>query len=62
MLLTRWRRWWGCLGVLLHAGIALTMNLGMFSAGMLSFYVVVLAEWWVPGFGVNRQFRDRSPR
>lgn len=48
VLLTRWRRWFGLLGVGIHLGIGLTMHLGMFSVGMLCFYVVVLADWWVP--------------
>lgn len=48
VLLTRWRRWFGLLGVGLHLGVGLTMHLGMFSVGMLCFYVVVLADWWVP--------------
>ena len=48
VLLTRWRCWWGLIGIAMHLGIALTMHLGMFSVGMLCFYVVVMADWWVP--------------
>ncbi|MEC8425767.1 MAG: HTTM domain-containing protein [Myxococcota bacterium] len=48
LLLTRWRPWFGVLGILMHVGIGVTMELGMFSAGMLCLYVVVMAEWWVP--------------
>jgi len=59
VLLTRWRRWFGLLGVGLHLGIGLTMHLGMFSAGMLCFYVVVLAEWWIPG--LDRWRVGRAP-
>lgn len=48
MLLTRWRHWWGTIGIALHVGIALTMHLGMFSVGMLCLYVVVMADAWLP--------------
>jgi hypothetical protein len=58
MLLTRWRAWWGLMGIALHLGIAATMHLGMFSFGMLSFYAVVMADWWVPALD---RWRARSP-
>ncbi len=47
LLLTPWRRWWALCGVGLHIGIAATMDLGMFSWGMLSFYFVLLSPWVV---------------
>ena len=48
MFLTRYARWWGIVGVLMHVGIALTMKLGMFSYGMLSLYFVVMAPFLSP--------------
>jgi hypothetical protein len=47
LLLTRFRHFWAVGGILMHLGIALTMDLGMFSWGMLSMYLVVLSPWVV---------------
>jgi hypothetical protein len=44
LLLTRWRRHWALLGVGMHLGIAATMELGMFSWGMLALYPVLLCR------------------
>ena len=43
LLLTRWCRHWAIFGALMHVGIFVTMGLGMFSLGMLSFYPVLFA-------------------
>ena len=44
LLLTRWRRHWAIFGVTMHLGIAMTMELGMFSWGMLALYPVLLCR------------------
>lgn len=44
LVLTRWARWWAIGGIMMHLGIAFTMDLGMFSWGMLALYPVVLAK------------------
>jgi len=44
LLLTRHAHWWALAGVALHLGIAATMELGMFSWGMLSLYPILFAE------------------
>ncbi len=45
LLLTRWGRYWALCGMLMHLGIWATMSLGMFSAGMLALYPVLLAPF-----------------
>lgn len=47
LLLTRYRHLWAVGGILMHIGVALTMDLGMFSWGMLSMYLVVVSPWVV---------------
>jgi len=48
LLLTRHAHKLAAFGVLMHIGIAITMNLGMFSWGMLSFYPLFLAPIFLP--------------
>jgi hypothetical protein len=43
LIFTRWCRHWAVIGAAMHVGIFLTMGLGMFSLGMLSFYPVLFA-------------------
>ena len=45
LLLTRWARYWAVFGAAMHVGIALTMELGMFSFAMLALYPVLLSPW-----------------
>ncbi|MEQ1503323.1 MAG: HTTM domain-containing protein [Myxococcota bacterium] len=45
VLLTRWGPWWALFGAAMHLGIALSMDLGMFSWGMLATYPVLMARW-----------------
>jgi Vitamin K-dependent gamma-carboxylase len=45
LLLTRHARWWAIPGALMHLGIALTMELGMFSWGMLALYPLLFWPW-----------------
>lgn len=45
LLLTRFAPYWGLFGAAMHLGIAATMELGMFSWGMLALYPAVLAPW-----------------
>ncbi|TNE83943.1 MAG: hypothetical protein EP330_31355 [Deltaproteobacteria bacterium] len=45
LMLTRYCPHWAVGGFLIHFGIALTMNLGMFSWGMLAMYPVLFAPW-----------------
>lgn len=45
LLLTRWCRYWAIAGVAMHLGVWSTMSLGMFSAGMLALYPVLLAPF-----------------
>lgn len=45
LMLTRFCPHWAVGGFLIHFGIALTMNLGMFSWGMLAMYPVLFAPW-----------------
>lgn len=49
MLLTKLGRWWALGGAFMHVGIALTMELGMFSWGMLALYPVLWATWVCSG-------------
>ena len=50
LLLTRYAHWWALAGVALHLGIAATMELGMFSWGMLALYPILFAESpWLNG-------------
>jgi hypothetical protein len=44
LILTRWARWWAVGGIAMHLGIAMTMDLGMFSWGMLALYPVILGR------------------
>ncbi|MEZ4240192.1 MAG: HTTM domain-containing protein [Myxococcota bacterium] len=45
VLVRRWAPYWALLAAPIHLGIALTMDLGMFSYGMLALYPVLLAPW-----------------
>lgn len=45
VLLTRWRLGWAAFGVFMHLGIYASMELGMFSWGMLAMYPVLLDRW-----------------
>lgn len=40
--------WWAVFGALLHVGLALTMNLGIFPYAMLCFYVLLFEPWTGP--------------
>lgn len=54
LLFTRFGPWWALVGMGMHVGIFLTMDLGMFSWGMLAIYPVVFAPWigrWLSGRG-----------
>ncbi|RME25069.1 MAG: hypothetical protein D6798_09750 [Deltaproteobacteria bacterium] len=48
LLLTRFARYWSLLALSMHAGIFLGMDLGMFSLGMASLHVLLLAPWLLP--------------
>jgi hypothetical protein len=48
LLLTRWSRFWIPPVLVMHLGIAWSMNLGMFSAGMMAFYLPLTVAWWGP--------------
>lgn len=45
LLFTRFAPYWAVAGVGMHLGIALTMDLGMFSYGMLAMYPLLLWPW-----------------
>ena len=45
LIWTRWAPYWALIGVTMHLGIFYTMDLGMFSWGMLSLYPLVFARW-----------------
>ena len=42
LIWTRWARYWAIPGIFMHLGIFYTMDLGMFSWGMLSLYPLLL--------------------
>ena len=48
LLLTRWARLWATAAITMHLGVAWSMNLGMFSWGMITLYVPLLHTWWLP--------------
>ena len=51
LLLTRFAPYWAVLGVVMHFGIGVSMELGMFPFGMLALYPVLFAPWiarWAP--------------
>ncbi|MBK7755491.1 MAG: HTTM domain-containing protein [Deltaproteobacteria bacterium] len=48
MVLTRWRPWFGLFGAAMHVGIFGSMELGMFSLGMLSLYPLLFDRWMPP--------------
>ena len=48
LLLTRWSRYWIPPIMVLHVGIAWSMKLGMFSVGMMVFYLPLTVGWWTP--------------
>lgn len=48
LLYTRWAPVWAVFGLGMHLGIAFTMELGMFSWGMMALYPLLFAPWWVP--------------
>jgi hypothetical protein len=45
LILTKWRKWWAIPGLLMHLGIYATMDLGMFSLGMMALYPLLLGDW-----------------
>ena len=45
LILTRWSPYWACFGAFMHVGIALWMDLGIFSFGMLAFYPLLFSPW-----------------
>ena len=53
LLLTRSRRAWGVVAAVMHVGIAFTLDIGAFSAGVLALYPMVLAR--------ERQEEGRQP-
>lgn len=59
LVYTRFAPLWAMGGVGMHLGIALTMDLGMFSWGMLALYPILLARWFDGGGGVGG---EGSPR
>ncbi len=48
LVFTRLAPYWAVFGALMHVGIAITLNLGMFSWGMLSLYPVLFGPWLLP--------------
>jgi hypothetical protein len=44
-LITPWAGYWAVLGCALHVGLALTVELGMFTFGMLALYPVLFGSW-----------------
>ena len=48
LLYTRLAPYWAIPGLLMHRGIAFTMELGMFSWGMMAFYPLLFAPFWLP--------------
>jgi hypothetical protein len=48
LLLTRWSRFWIPPVLVMHLGIAWSMKLGMFSGGMIAFYLPLTVTWWAP--------------
>ncbi|MCP4918389.1 MAG: HTTM domain-containing protein [Proteobacteria bacterium] len=49
VILSRLGRWWALGGAFMHLGIAMTMELGMFSWGMLALYPILWADWLCRG-------------
>jgi hypothetical protein len=47
-VLTRWRPWFGLFGAAMHVGIFGSMELGMFSLGMLALYPLLFDRWLPP--------------
>lgn len=47
LIFTRFAPWWALVGVGMHLGIFYTMDLGMFSWGMLALYPLLFARWIV---------------
>lgn len=45
LILTRFAPYWALIGVTMHLGIFYTMDLGMFSWGILSLYPLLFAPW-----------------
>ena len=48
ILSRRWSRWWSLAALPMHLGIALSMDLGMFSYGMMSLHLLLLWPWLGP--------------
>jgi hypothetical protein len=44
LLLTRWRRHWALVAAVMHVGIALTLDIGAFSAGLLALFPLLLMQ------------------
>jgi len=61
LILTRWCHWWAILGAMMHLGIAATMNLGMFSWGMLALYPVLLSPWLLLGLQWWKEKKGLAP-
>ncbi|MCB9744335.1 MAG: HTTM domain-containing protein [Alphaproteobacteria bacterium] len=60
LLLTRFGPWWAIPGAFMHLGIFLSMELGMFSIGMLALYPVFLTPWVLKAAERARAARGRS--
>lgn len=60
LVLTRFAPWWAVAAAPIHIGIALTMDLGMFSYGMLALYPVLFAPWIVKGHEAWERWRGRD--
>lgn len=54
LLFTRFAPVWAIFGFAMHLGIYSTMELGMFSWGMLSMYPLLLAPLWLPAWDRRR--------
>jgi len=45
LILTRFAPWWASVALVMHVGIAITMELGMFAWGMIALYPVLFWPW-----------------
>lgn len=48
LIYTRLAPYWAIPGICMHLGIAFSMELGMFSWGMMAFYPLLFAPFWLP--------------
>lgn len=60
LLLTRFGRFWSLLAIPMHLGIALCMDLGMFSYGVISLHVLLLYPWLLPLLDRLPALRNRA--